>query len=170
MNRFVSGAAAKNLLRIFGEGEAVKGLVDAGPRNQGAAGDFDDGDFMPSITAVQNGGKFSLRMHRDVHGEIAQHDLFADRAEEPLVGQPHRAIGLLARHFGVSPLCLALDRSTGRQHEDAEEGKPGNKVSHKTQMPSTSFCIASCWCVMDSTSLNWVRQRSRLWPGRWTRK
>jgi len=95
MNRFVSGAAAKNLLPIFGEGEAVKGLVDAGPRNQGAAGDFDDGDFMPSITAVQNGGKFSLRMHRDVHGEIAQHDLFADRAEEPLVGQPHRAIGLL---------------------------------------------------------------------------
>lgn len=34
----------------------------------------------------------------------------------------------------------------------------------------TNFCIASSCCSMDSTSLNWVRQRSRLWSGRWMRK
>ena len=30
----------------------------------------------------------------------------------------------------------------------------------------TSFIIRSYCCSMDSTSLNWVRQRSRLWPSR----
>ncbi len=40
-------------------------------------------------------------------------------------------------------------------------------------LPSSEFtncCIASSCCSMDSTSLNWVRQRSRLWSGRWMRK
>ncbi len=44
-------------------------------------------------------------------------------------------------------------------------------LSHRwIQMESANFCIASSFFSMLSTSLNWVRARSRLWFGRWTRK
>ncbi len=41
---------------------------------------------------------------------------------------------------------------------------------HLFQIVDTSFSMAACCCSMDSTSLNWVRQRSRLWPSRCTLK
>ena len=41
---------------------------------------------------------------------------------------------------------------------------------HGHLIDSTSLSIAVSCRSMDSTSLNWVRQRSRLWPSRWTLK
>ena len=46
----------------------------------------------------------------------------------------------------------------------------GMVVGVMTQSRSTNLFISSSCCSMDSTSLNCVRQRSRLWPSRCTLK
>ena len=44
-----------------------------------------------------------------------------------------------------------------------EAGAAGDEDAHGQR---TSACMAENWASMDSTSLNWVRRRSRLWRGR----
>jgi hypothetical protein len=38
---------------------------------------------------MEDGGKSSARMHRDVDGEITQFHLAANRAQRPGIGQEH---------------------------------------------------------------------------------
>ena len=81
--------------------------------------DFDDGDFMLSMAAVEDGGKFSPWVYRDIHREIPQRDLFAYRAQEPLVRQSHRAVGLLAGQINVARLNRPPRRGTAGKNEQA---------------------------------------------------
>jgi hypothetical protein len=45
---------------------------------------------------MENGDELSSRVDGNVYRKIAERNLLADWAQKPLVGQPHRAIGLLA--------------------------------------------------------------------------
>ena len=44
-------------------------------------------------SAVEGDGKFAIRRHGDVDGEIPQLNVATRRAERPLVREQHRAIG-----------------------------------------------------------------------------
>jgi hypothetical protein len=74
--------------------------------------------------------ELSLRMDGNVDREIAEDDLFTDRAERPLVRQFDRAIGLLAGHVNA-PRAHGRSRRTGREREQTADRKPDKNFSHK---------------------------------------
>ncbi len=69
--------------------------------------------------------------------------------------------------------CGAVER--GCLHELQEQMRLPMKPHRRRaefsfQRDSMSLFMAASCCSMDSTSLNCVRLRSRLWPSRWTLK
>ena len=130
MDRFIAGPAAKDFRAIARKGQSVKGLLDSGSANLFARSDFDDGDFMLSMATVEDGGELPAWVHRDIHREIPQRDLFAYRAQEPLVRQSHRAVGLLAGQINVARLNRPPGRGAAGKNEQAQNGHPGHRVSH----------------------------------------
>ena len=96
MHHLATRAAGEQALAIAREGHAVERLVQRRARDQFAGGNLDDDDFILPVAAVEHGRELAAGMHRDVHREITEGNLFADGPQQPLVRQPHRAVVLLA--------------------------------------------------------------------------
>src|SRR5262245_44018915 len=93
---FIAAAAAKELLSIFGEGQAIEGFVDRGARDDFFVGEIDGNDFVLAVAGIKDGGVFVRGMNGDVDGKIAEENLLADGPEPPLIWQQHRTAGPLA--------------------------------------------------------------------------
>src|SRR5207253_1955940 len=68
-----------------------KRLLDGRVRHSLARNEIDNTDLMGAVAAVKDRGEFTAGMNGDIHGEIAQLDLFAGRVQRPLVGKQNRS-------------------------------------------------------------------------------
>src|SRR5882762_8931419 len=96
MDDFFSRATAEEAVAIGGKLEAVERLVEGDVRDGLAREKIDDAELVRAVAAVKHGCEAPAGMHRDINRKIAQLDLATDGPEGPLVGQEHRAIGLLS--------------------------------------------------------------------------
>ena len=100
MNDLVAGAATIKLLAVAREFEAVKGFLQRELADDLGGGNIDHSNFVPTVAAVEHGDEAIVRVHGNIDREIAQHDLFADRPQRPLIGQQDRTIGALSGQIG----------------------------------------------------------------------
>ena len=96
MNHLRRRAANVELPSIRRPGEPVKRLLQRDLRNERAGLGVEDPDLVLTPTAVQDGGKRTGRVQRDVHRKIPDHSVFPHGTQRPLVGQQHRAVALEA--------------------------------------------------------------------------
>src|SRR4051812_44493084 len=52
----IRGAATKQFSAVRGKRDSIKGVVDVGTRDDRGGGNFDDGDFVLTITGVKDSG------------------------------------------------------------------------------------------------------------------
>jgi len=140
VNEFLARAAAEEAFAVLGKLDAIEGLREGHVGDGPAELEVHDTDEVRAVTAVQDGGVTALRMNRDVDGEIAQLDLFASRAQGPLVGEEDGAVGLLAGEFGVRSSGRGmrscggggrfLRRSRSAANEEPEQDEGGKNDAH----------------------------------------
>ena len=97
-------------------------------------------------------------------GGLPQDGLVEDRAAQKATGQALQVTFVAAAQ-------VVEDCDFGLAHEmpdqvGADKSRAASDEDTLTHARSTHACMAGSWASMDSTSLNWVRARSRLWVGR----
>ena len=118
VNHLRRRAANVELPSIRRPGEPIKCLFQRNLRDERARLGIEDPDLVLTPTAVQDGGKRTGWVQRDVHRKIAHHSVLPHRTQRPLVGQQHRAVTLEAgKRHGRLRRRVSCRKKQRRDHE-----------------------------------------------------
>jgi hypothetical protein len=97
VNELFACTAAEKTRTIVGEFQTVEALRERGVRNGFTLFQIDNRNLVSAVAAVQHGNESTSGMNRDIDWEIAKFNLFAGRAQRPLIREKNGAVGLFAR-------------------------------------------------------------------------
>src|SRR4051794_17960561 len=103
MDHLIAGTATEELSAVRREEYSVKGLVNARARDHFFRFEIDRDDLMRAIATMKHRCETTAGMDGDVHGEVPDGHLLANRPQRPLIREKHRTVGSRAWHLSRDP-------------------------------------------------------------------